>query len=50
MNREQTEKYLIKDLIDKTNRVVTEVTELRDFLISFQKWKYPSSEEKEVQS
>ena len=45
MNREQTEEYFIKDLIAKTNKVVTEVTALKDFLINFQEWKYPSSEE-----
>ena len=45
MNREQTEKYLIKDLIGKANRVVTEATELRDFLVNFKEWKEQSSEE-----
>ena len=44
MNREQTEKYLIKDLIAKTNRVVTEATELRDFLVNFKEWKEQSSD------
>lgn len=44
MNREETEKYFIKDLIAKATRAVVEVTELRDFLINFEGWKYQSSD------
>lgn len=44
MNREQTEKYLIKDLIAKADRVAFEAVELKDFLIKFTAWKYQSSE------
>jgi len=44
MNREQTEKYLIKDLIGKANRVAIEATELRDFLVNFKEWKEQSSD------
>lgn len=36
---------MIKDLIAKANRAAIEAVEFRDFLIRFQKWKYPSSEE-----
>ena len=50
MNRAESERYLIKDLIKKANRVAIEATELRDFLINFKKWKYQSSEETQEDS
>lgn len=47
MNREEQEKYIIKNFIEKLNHLSRELDDLRDQFIRFEEWKAQDSEFKE---